>query len=112
VSSDFAFSPNKSLVLTVRNPKQFFKNDIILWRINNGELVEVVSEDIYEELSHTSYRFLNWKDNSTMLLTGDTRTVEEFCPGALYMTFPATLKVDMNGWGIVKDLSPSSVKCE
>ena len=108
----FVFSPDKSFFFTVREPFDFSRSEIIFWKFNGDELIMIDPVNFDEEIDYPSYRFISWKENSTILLSATKYEYPGICPYATSMVFPATLKIDKNGWSIVEDRSTESVRCE
>ncbi len=108
----FIFSPDKSIFLFDGSSSSFNKNDIVIWRVKGDELIEIPLKSSDAVFSDGDFRFLNWTDNSTMLISIFINADKNLCPDSMYMEFPATLKVSKDGWSITEDRSPKSVKCE
>ena len=109
--NNLLFIPDRSILLSYGHTPSHDKFILILWKIKDNKLIEIPINNSNADFTSGSYRFLNSIGDSTFLLSISARADTKICPDSLYMEFPATLKINKDGWKITEDRSPKHVKC-
>lgn len=106
-------SPDKERFVSASACEAFCRNGVFIWRIVDGDLVSELSYEPFEPPvnEYALYSFIEWTDDKTILLSKYIRSIEEFCPKTLDITYPVVLKLEDGEWKFYDDLSSDTVKC-
>ena len=105
------FSSDRKRLVTVPDDSDtgYNENGVFIWRIQDNKLIPEFS---YEPTIYAQYRFVRWKDNTSIELKKWLRSSKGLCPETDFMIIPISLEMEDDGWELYKHFSPDSVECD